>query len=140
MNKTQGQIFFALAVIGTLLTGCVEQPQPMTQTIASDPAPQANNDQHPLAWIQSADPQLDAQQAIKNRDWRLLAFAGRAISIPGIDLAIYPLAELEQHCGYRVIKGTGDVVTSQRELPLRSKMHNYAFVYNQQILTHCFAQ
>ncbi|MFT6897421.1 MAG: hypothetical protein ACJA13_001827 [Paraglaciecola sp.] len=140
MNKTPGQRFFALALISILLTGCTGEPQPMAQAPTPDPDAQAINDEHPLAWVQSADPQLDAQHAIKNHDWRLLAFAGRAISMPGIDLAIYPLTELQQRCGYRVIKGTGDVVTSQNELPLRSKVHDYAVVYNQQMLAQCYAQ
>jgi hypothetical protein len=140
MNKTPApiQIFIALAVMGAILTGCTGEPPPMAQPHGSEPGAQAINDEHPLAWVQNADPQLDVQQAIKNHDWRLLAFAGRAISLPGIDLAVYPLAELQQRCGYLIIKGTGDVVTSPRELPLRSKMHDYALVYNQKMLTLCY--
>ncbi|MFQ3235302.1 MAG: hypothetical protein ACI9C4_000856 [Paraglaciecola sp.] len=142
MNKTATQIpiFFALAMIGGILSGCTGQSQPITQSQTSDTGPQSIDNQHPLAWVQRADPLLDAQQAIKNRDPRLLAFAGRAISMPGIDLAVYPLAELQQRCGYRVIKGTGDVVKNQNELPLRSKMHDYALIYNQHMLSRCFTK
>lgn len=142
MNKLRrkAHIILFLALVGSVLVGCNVQSELNAVPQGADLKARAIDSQHPLAWVQSADPQLDAQQAIKDGDYRLLAFAGRVISMPGIDLAIYSLAELKQRCGYRVIRGTGDVVHSQKELPLRSQMHNYAVIYNQHMVNRCYAK
>ncbi|QHJ11836.1 hypothetical protein FX988_02072 [Paraglaciecola mesophila] len=95
------------------------------------------NHPHPLSWVQGADPLSDARQAIKANDLRFLAFAGRAIAIPGVNLAEYPIEYLEQHCGYRTLKGTGDTLRVGEQTSLRSLAHDYAIVYNQTILASC---
>lgn len=92
---------------------------------------------HPLSWVTDADPLNDAKQAIRNGDLRLLAFAGRAISIPGVDLALHPLARIQQHCGYRTLKGTGDTLRVGEQTSLRSKAHDYAVIYNQKVIAAC---
>ena len=95
------------------------------------------SNEHPLSWVIDADPQFDAQQAIVNSDFRLLAFSGRAVSIPGVDLSKQPLEVLKRHCGYRTLKGTGDILRVGEQTSLRSKAHDYAVIYNQHILTEC---
>lgn len=95
------------------------------------------NHPHPLSWVQGADPLSDARQAIKANDLRFLAFAGRAIAIPGVNLAEYPIEYLTHHCGYRTLKGTGDTLRVGEQTNLRSLAHDYAVVYNQTILASC---
>jgi hypothetical protein len=94
-------------------------------------------DVHPLSWVTDADPLHDAKQAIHKGDLRLLAFAGRAISIPGVDLAVYPLARIQQQCGYRTLKGTGDTLRVGEQTSLRSKAHDYAVIYNRKVIAAC---
>jgi hypothetical protein len=55
-----------------LLAGCASSSGPI------DPYVQK------LQWLDAADPQADAQQAIKKQDYRLLGIAGRTVNIPGI--------------------------------------------------------
>ncbi|WP_166423427.1 hypothetical protein [Paraglaciecola sp. 20A4] len=93
--------------------------------------------EHPLSWVNDADPLADAQQAIASSDFRLLAFSGRVVSIPGIDLSKLTLDVLQRQCGYRTIKGTGDTLRIGEQTSLRSKAHDYAVIYNQHILTEC---
>ncbi len=95
-------------------------------------------DVHPLSWVTDADPLKDAKQAIYEGDLRLLAFAGRAISLPGVDLAVHPLARIQQQCGYRTLKGTGDTLRVGERTSLRSKAHDYAVIYNEKIIAACF--
>lgn len=119
-----------------------EQPE-QTNEVALARARESENKMishdHPLSWTVNAEPKSDAQQAIVNKDFRLLAFAGRAISIPGIDFAEYPLEHLQQQCGYRLLKGTGDVLRIGEQSALRTKTHDYAVIYNQYMLAACNA-
>jgi hypothetical protein len=55
-----------------LLAGCASSSGPI------DPYVQK------LQWLDAADPQADAQQAVKKQDYRLLGIAGRTVNIPGI--------------------------------------------------------
>ncbi|MBU2979305.1 hypothetical protein [Alteromonas sp. C1M14] len=92
---------------------------------------------HPLQWVMDADPKQDATQAIHDGDLRLLAFGGRVVSIPGIDMAVYPLPTLREKCGYRVIRGTSDTLRVGESTAYRSQAYDYAKRYNQIVLTHC---
>jgi hypothetical protein len=77
-----------------------------------------------------SDPLSDAQNAISKQDFTLLAFSSRAISLPGIDLAIFDLAMLEKRCGYRILPNSGDMLK-------RKKMRTYATQYNQMVIQAC---
>ncbi|GAC11471.1 hypothetical protein [Paraglaciecola chathamensis] len=109
----------------------------LSKSIKTPQKTKVANHQHPLSWVQNADPHSDAQQAIKANDLRFLAFAGRVISVPGVNLAEHPIEYLEQHCGYRTLKGTGDTLRVGEQTSLRSLAHDYAVVYNQTILASC---
>ncbi|MEG3767339.1 hypothetical protein, partial [Alteromonas sp. 14N.309.X.WAT.G.H12] len=93
--------------------------------------------EHPLYWITQADAVADAERAIAQQDKRFLAFGGRVISLPGIDMAQYPLKVISQTCGYRVLKGTSDTLRVGESTAYRSQAHAYASRYNQRILAAC---
>jgi hypothetical protein len=87
-----------------------------------------------LKWLQYADPRADANLAIQKPDFRLLAFAGRATSFPGID---NESSALQQQCGYRLLANSGDALRSENELNFRKQLYQYAATYNQLVAAAC---
>ena len=88
-----------------------------------------------LQWLDAADPQTDAQEAIKKGDLRLLGLATRSVNIPGVseeDTLAY-----ETKCGVQLIEGISDVVRSDEHLRLMQKARSYALSYNAIIKTRC---
>ena len=88
-----------------------------------------------LQWLDTADPQADARQAVKQNDLRLLGLATRSVNIPGIDAD--EILSYEQACGVQLIEGVSDVVRSDEHLRLMQKARSYALQYNEIIKTHC---
>ncbi len=88
-----------------------------------------------LQWLDAADPQADAEQAIRQGDLRLLGMATRAVNIPGIDQA--QTLEYEEACGVQLIEGISDVVRSDEHLRLMQNARSYALKYNAVIKLHC---
>ncbi len=88
-----------------------------------------------LQWLDAADPQADAEQAIRQGDLRLLGLAIRTVSIPGVveDETI----QYEEACGVQLIEGISDVVRSDEHLRLMQKARSYALKYNAIIKLHC---
>ncbi len=88
-----------------------------------------------LQWLDSADPQADAEHAIKKNDLRLLGLATRAVNIPGVEKELQ--YRYEQRCGVQLIEGISDVVRSDEHLRLMQKARSYALKYNAIIKTYC---
>jgi len=88
-----------------------------------------------LQWLDAADPQADANQAVKKNDLRLLGLATRSVNIPGISKA--DTLKYEEHCGVQLIEGISDVVRSDEHLRLMQKARSYALKYNAIIKSHC---
>lgn len=88
-----------------------------------------------LQWLNAADPQADANQAVKLKDFRLLGLATRSVNIPGIskDQSL----KYEESCGVQLIEGISDVVRSDEHLRLMQKARSYALKYNAIIKGHC---
>ena len=88
-----------------------------------------------LQWLDAADPQADAMQAVKQNDLRLLGLATRSVNIPGVSAD--EMLAYEQSCGVQLIEGISDVVRSDEHLRLMQKARSYALQYNAIIKTHC---
>jgi len=88
-----------------------------------------------LQWLEAADPQNDAQQALKKGDFRLLGLATRSVNIPGITKE--ETLKYELKCGVQLIEGISDVVRSDEHLRLMQKARSYALKYNAIIKTRC---
>ena len=88
-----------------------------------------------LQWLDAADPQNDAQQAIKKGDLRLLGLATRTVNIPGVKTE--EINKYEEACGVQLIEGISDVVRSDEHLRLMQKARSYALKYNAIIKTKC---
>lgn len=112
-----------VAALVLTMSGCA------TDSKALDPNVQK------LQWLDAADPQADAQQAIKTGDLRLLGMAQRSISIPGV--AQDQILKYETKCGVQLIEGISDVVRSDEHLRLMQKARSYALKYNAIIKTKC---
>jgi type IV pilus biogenesis protein CpaD/CtpE len=88
-----------------------------------------------LQWLDAADPQADANQAVKKNDLRLLGLATRSVIIPGLEEE--NILKYEEHCGVQLIEGISDVVRSDEHLRLMQKARSYALQYNAIIKIHC---
>jgi hypothetical protein len=88
-----------------------------------------------LQWLDAADPQADANQALKKNDLRLLGLATRSVNIPGVKKE--DTNKYEEKCGVQLIEGISDVVRSDEHLRLMQKARSYALKYNAIIKTHC---
>jgi hypothetical protein len=106
-----------------LLSGCASTGEPI------DPYVQK------LQWLDAADPQADANQAVKQEDLRLLGLATRSVNIPGVQKS--ELLKYEESCGVQLIEGISDVVRSDEHLRLMQKARSYALQYNAIIKLHC---
>jgi hypothetical protein len=106
-----------------LVSGCATTAEPI------DPYVQQ------LQWLDAADPQADANQAVKQNDTRLLGLATRSVNIPGIEKK--DLLKYEEACGVQLIEGISDVVRSDEHLRLMQKARSYALQYNAIIKLHC---
>ena len=112
-----------MLTLAVALAGCATNGEPI------DPYVQK------LQWLDAADPQADAEQAIKQNDLRLLGLATRSVSIPGVEAS--EVLAYEQSCGVQLIEGISDVVRSNEHLRLMQKARSYALQYNAIIKTHC---
>ena len=106
-----------------ILSGCAGTGKPI------DPYVQK------LQWLDAADPQADANQAVKQNDLRLLGLATRSVNLPGISQD--DTLKYEESCGVQLIEGISDVVRSDEHLRLMQKARSYALKYNAIIKLHC---
>ncbi|MDT8451819.1 MAG: glutamyl-tRNA amidotransferase [Gammaproteobacteria bacterium] len=81
------------------------------------------------------DPEADARAAIERGDLRLLGFATRVTSLPGV-VAEDKEAALAA-CGVRLLEGFGDVIRSDEELAAMQQASAYAKRYNAVMLGVC---
>lgn len=115
------KLFVLISFLLIAMTGCASTPK--------DPYVQK------LQWLDAADPQTDAQEAIKKGDLRLLGLAGRSVNIPGVIKE--ETLKYEMKCGVQLIDGVSDVVRSDEHLRLMQKARSYALSYNAIIKTKC---
>jgi len=116
------KFFITLALCG-LAGACATSSEPL------DPYVQK------LQWLDAADPQADAEQAVKTNDLRLLGLATRSVNIPGVSKE--EMLKYEESCGVQLIEGISDVVRSDEHLRLMQKARSYALKYNAIIKLHC---
>ena len=123
MIQLSSKTLLLLVTLFTLLSACAGTVEPI------DPYVQK------LQWLDAADPQADANQAVKQNDLRLLGLATRAVNIPGIKQE--NMLKYEESCGVQLIEGISDVVRSDEHLRLMQKARSYALKYNAIIKLHC---
>ena len=114
---------FLINLLALFIIGCA------TQSGGMDPYVQK------LQWLDAADPQTDAQQALKKGDLRLLGLATHSVNIPGV--VKEETLKYETKCGVQLIEGISDVIRSDEHLRLMQKARSYALQYNAIIKTRC---
>lgn len=87
------------------------------------------------AQYEQRDPEADARAAIEQDDLRLLGFATRATTLPGV--AAEDREAAMESCGVRLLEGFGDVIRSDAELAAMRKASAYAKRYNAVMLLEC---
>jgi hypothetical protein len=138
MNKQVSSLMFATA-LSCLFLGCSQ-----TNTSFLSQKSGANQDNlnqgmevhqsTDLKWLYYADPKADANFAIDKQDFKLLIFAGRDSSYPGLEGEASVLIE---QCGYRLLTNTRDTLKSKNELSSRKQLYQYAVTYNQLMTAAC---
>jgi hypothetical protein len=73
--------------------------------------------------------------AITKHDYRLIAFTGRRITIPG--LSPENMKSAQNICGTKFMADTGDVIRSEQERMARKYKYEFAAGYNRQIYRLC---
>ena len=85
--------------------------------------------------FEGRNPEADAHAALDKGDTRLLGFATRMTSVPGVTAADRQAAM--DACGVRLMEGFGDVIRSKEELLARRQASEYAVRYNTVVLKSC---
>ena len=87
-----------------------------------------------LKWLESANPELDAKNAIDRSDFRLRAIYGYVLIVPGVGQGDYD--EYKKIFGFNPIEGTSDSLVSAEHARLNQLASEYAFRYNKVILNY----
>lgn len=88
-----------------------------------------------LQWVQEADANEDAEAALENKDFRLLALPGRGNIIPGVEPD--KTNDYALKCGTRTVPGMTDAVQGEDHLRLLKMARQYAEDYNKVIKRAC---
>ena len=137
--KARNTLFFVLLTFSLNIHAMSQTPdievetlKSSTDSIAGETLKKSNKA------LQLNNPEEDVLIALSKNDFRLLGFATRSTSIPGIE-AIDKMAYMEK-CGVRLMKGFGDVSRSEQQTQLMHQTYEYAAKYNQLIIDSCLAQ
>ena len=106
-----------------------------TSAPAFSSPPEELENYRPADWVNSQSAENDAKKAIENNDLRLLGFALKGYSIPGIEPD--QLQDYVDTCGIRVFEEFGDVVRNRKQLEQMKQAQDYAIKYNTVILKSC---
>lgn len=120
-----------MLLIALGLNGCQEM-EPIDLTSLS---PQEREAVTSLSWIQQADAEKDAKQAIERGDKRLLAMATRSPNMPGVPAESE--SKIKAVCGIRYLQGSTDTVFGETHLKLLQAAQAYAAEYNRLMLDAC---
>lgn len=128
--------------LGGVIMGCTSISEDQIEIRHTDTTTQSNEKASVIPdnsnWLDYADAKADANIALEKGDTRLLAFANRALNLPGIEPSLHK--KLMDSCGYRVLSGTGDMLIMGEKPEHRSMLRAYAKIYNQQVAAACQAK
>jgi len=130
-----------LSLAAGSLFACATSPSPDDSNGSTPVAPVSTMDVRAIKLgeqYQNRNPEEDARAALAEGDFRLLGFARRATSVPGIVGAEWEAAM--NNCGVRLLEGFGDVVRSEAELSAARLAAGYAKRYNAVVRAVCLAK
>ena len=120
-----------IQIISLLFSGVLYS----TSALAFSSPPAETEDYQPADWATSQSAEDDAKKAIENNDLRVLGFALKGYSIPGIEASQY--RDYVNTCGIRVFKEFGDVVRGRDQVEQIKQAREYASKYNAVIVKSC---
>ena len=89
-----------------------------------------------LAWFADNVPLLAVEKAVAVQDYRVYAYARRAIVIPS--KRFVSVSDVKRYCGLNIVKTLGDVLPKDKALrELRREAEDFIKVYNREMLAHC---
>ncbi len=131
-------VIASLAFTATLLMGCSVLLHPQEIPAEVEEAKPV----HPLSWVENAVVNEDIENAVAHKDYRLLAFDGLRITVPGI--ALEEVKSAQHLCGVELlyeIKAPKQQDTEQtineRDQQLMNKALDYVYKYNREMLELC---
>ena len=104
-------------------------------SLAFSSAPDDIQDYEPADWENSQSAREDAIKAVENNDLRLLGFAFRNYSIPGVEFE-HVQSYIDQ-CGVRTFDEFSDVIRDAEHREKLMRANEYAGEYNAIILQSC---
>jgi len=81
------------------------------------------------------EPQNAVEEARSNNDYRLYAFKGRRMTVPG--LTPEQQQKAQEMCGTKLMEGTGDVIKTPEDREQRKTKLKFATEYNRLMFTSC---
>ncbi|MET0072369.1 MAG: glutamyl-tRNA amidotransferase [Candidatus Thiodiazotropha sp.] len=88
-----------------------------------------------LLWVEDADAEKQAAEALEKGDKRLIAMASRATMLPGIEPELQSKAK--SICGIRYLDGSTDTVFGEIHLQFIQRASDYAAAYNKIVIGKC---
>ncbi|AWB68774.1 hypothetical protein C2869_21280 [Saccharobesus litoralis] len=93
-------------------------------------------EKHSLAWFKQTDVKLALEQALQVKDYRLYAYARRAVVIPS--RRFVSVDDVKKYCGIIIAKQLGDILPKDKEVrDLRQHAEMFIKQYNREMLAHC---
>ncbi len=93
--------------------------------------------QHNLEWLENANPEADANQAIKNEQIYFMGAMGYAMEVPGVDDYYDKYVDSAgSKVTVKIIGGTSDAASSDNQERLDIIARKYATRFNKIILNH----
>lgn len=140
MNK-QIRLITVLLLSAFSLIACSYPPLTSNNTAtegAQQPVGAGNIvEQVALSWLDYADAKAEANFAIQKQDFHLLALNSHNLTLPGIDLNLFNLQQLQQQCGYKILQHSPEQLSEADELAFSQKLFNFAAQYNQLVFSAC---
>ncbi|MBT2968459.1 MAG: glutamyl-tRNA amidotransferase [Candidatus Thiodiazotropha sp. (ex Ctena orbiculata)] len=88
-----------------------------------------------LLWVEDADAEKQAAEALDKGDKRLMAMASRATILPGIEPELQSKAK--SICGIRYLDGSTDTVFGEIHLQFIQRATEFAAAYNKIVIDKC---
>jgi len=85
--------------------------------------------------LANSNPEQDARAELAKGDLRLLGFAQRVTSVPGVEATDRQAAM--DACGVRLMKGFGDVIRTDKDSANMRLAYDYAKRYNAVVIEAC---
>jgi hypothetical protein len=122
---------FFLLLSTLLLTACQEMERIDMSQLSADEKKAVES----LLWVEDANPNKQAAEALQKGDKRLMAMASRATTLPGIEPEL--LSKAKSICGIRYLEGSTDTVFGETHLKLIQRASEYAAAYNKIVIEQC---